>query len=152
MIGASTTQLYRNVSFSLRFEKGDELLLSKLNHEANTASWVAIAEREGLTVKWWDIEPTSNPQLDPEHIRGFLTTKTKLVAIPHTSNILGTLHDVKAIAKVVHEAAPRAIVCVDGVAFAPHRKVDVRDLDVDLYAFSWYKVSGHRNTPGMICD
>jgi selenocysteine lyase/cysteine desulfurase len=140
VIGPSTTQLFRNLSFSLTYNPGDELVLSKFNHEANTAPWVSIAEREGLIVKWWDVPPSSNPQLDPEDLRRFLTPKTRLVAIPHVSNILGTLHDVKAIAKVVHTTVPGALVCVDGVAYAPHRPVDVRDLGVDLYSFSWYKV------------
>lgn len=58
----------------------------------------------------------------------------------HTSNILGTIHDIKAIADEVHKVHG-AMLCVDGVAFAPHREVDVKALDVDFYAFSWYKVT-----------
>lgn len=57
----------------------------------------------------------------------------------HTSNVLGTIHDVKAIAEEVHKI-PGAKLCVDGVALAPHREVDVRELGIDFYAFSWYKV------------
>lgn len=60
----------------------------------------------------------------------------------HTSNILGTIHDVKAISATVHRLAPGALVCADAVAYAPHRKIDVKDLGVDFYAFSWYKVYG----------
>jgi len=115
------------------------LILCKFNHEANTAPWVSIAEREGLTLKWWNVPPNANPQLHPEDLRKLMTTKTKLVTIPHVSNILGTLHDVKAIAKTVHEVEG-AMLCVDGVAYAPHALIDVKDLDIDFYAFSWYKV------------
>lgn len=139
VIGPSTTQLFRNLSISLDFKPGDELILSKVNHEANTAPWVGIAERLGLTVKWWEVPASPNPQLDPEDLKKFLTPKTKLVAIPHVSNILGTLHDVKGIAKVVHEV-PGAMISVDGVAYAPHGGIDVKELGVDFYAFSWYKV------------
>lgn len=70
-----------------------------------------------------------------------MTEKTKLVTCTHTSNILGTISDVKAIAKTVHEV-PGALFCVDAVAYAPHRAVDVRDWGVDFYSFSWYKVYG----------
>lgn len=60
----------------------------------------------------------------------------------HASNILGTIHDIKAISAAAHAASPSALVCVDAVAYAPHRQVDVRDLGVDVYSFSWYKVYG----------
>ena len=70
-----------------------------------------------------------------------MTRKTKLFACTHTSNILGTINDVKAIAETVHEV-PGALLCVDAVAYAPHFYVNVRDWDVDFYSFSWYKVYG----------
>ena len=66
-----------------------------------------------------------------------MSDKTKLVAFTHTSNILGTINDVKAIAKTVHET-PGALLCIDAVAYAPHRQIDVKDWGVDLYSFSWY--------------
>jgi selenocysteine lyase/cysteine desulfurase len=112
-----------------------------LEHEANLASWVSIAERLNLTVKWWSVEPTNNPKLDPEDLRKLLSPKTKLVACTHTSNILGTLNPIKDIAKVVH-TVPGALLVVDGVAHAPHRAIDVKDLEIDFYSFSWYKVYG----------
>jgi selenocysteine lyase/cysteine desulfurase len=70
-----------------------------------------------------------------------MTSKTRFVACTHTSNILGTINDIKAIAAVVHEVEG-AMFCVDGVAYAPHRPIDVKDLGVDFYSFSWYKVFG----------
>lgn len=70
-----------------------------------------------------------------------MTKQTKLVTCTHTSNILGTISDIKAIAKTVHEV-PGALLCVDAVAYAPHRAIDVADLGVDFYCFSWYKLYG----------
>jgi selenocysteine lyase/cysteine desulfurase len=139
VIGPSTTQLFRNLSISLDLKPGDEFLLSKLNHEANTAPWVDIAERLGLVVKWWDVPKSTNPRLSAESLRPFMSERTKIVAIPHVSNILGTLHDVRAIADVVHQISG-AMLCVDGVAYAPHGGIDVRELGIDFYGFSWYKV------------
>ncbi|KAF7592105.1 hypothetical protein BBP40_000710 [Aspergillus hancockii] len=140
-LGVSTTQLLHNLSTALKFQPGDELILSKLNHEANSAAWVRIAERLGLEVKWWSAVDPQNPVCDAEDLKSLVSEKTRLVACPHASNILGSIVDVKAIAKIVHQY-PRALLCVDGVALAPHRQVDVKDLDVDFYAFSWYKVYG----------
>lgn len=71
-----------------------------------------------------------------------MSTKTRLVTCTHASNILGTIHDLKAISATAHRLAPGSLVCADAVAFAPHRKVDVKELGVDFYAFSWYKVYG----------
>ncbi|RLL93701.1 hypothetical protein CFD26_101915 [Aspergillus turcosus] len=140
-LGISTTQLLHNLSTALKFQPGDELVLSKLNHEANIAPWVRIAERLGLQVKWWSASDPRNPVCDLDELGQLLSEKTRLVACPHASNITGTITNVKEIAKLVHQY-PRALLCVDGVALAPHRQVDVKDLDVDIYAFSWYKVYG----------
>jgi selenocysteine lyase/cysteine desulfurase len=112
-----------------------------MEHEANLASWVSIAERMGLTVKWWTVQPTTNPKLDPEDLKKLLSPRTKLVACTHTSNILGTITDIKSIAAVVH-TIPGAMLCVDGVAHAPHRQINIKELGVDFYCFSWYKVYG----------
>ena len=69
-------------------------------------------------------------------MRKLLSSKTKLVAVTHTSNILGTINDIKAIAQEVHKI-PGALLCVDAVAYAPHRAIDVKHLEVDFYSFSW---------------
>ena len=129
----------RNLSYALKFEAGDELILSKLDHEANISAWVQIADVRGLSIKWWTSDDKQSPKLDPEVLKALLTERTRLVACTHTSNILGTISDVKKLAEIVH-TVPGAMLCVDGVAFAPHRQVDVKALNVDLYAFSWYKV------------
>lgn len=90
-------------------------------------------------MKWWGAPHSQNPILDTEILKGLLSKKTRLVACTHTSNILGTISDIKKIAATVH-TIPGAMLCVDGVAYAPHRQIDMRDLDADFYSFSWYKV------------
>ncbi|KAI6836083.1 PLP-dependent transferase [Hortaea werneckii] len=143
VLGPSTTQLFRNLSMSLidYITPDSEIICSKLDHEANIASWVELARVKGCTLKWWDSASKTNPQLDCDRLRSLMTPKTKLVTCTHTSNILGTISDIKAISKTVHEV-PGALLCVDAVAYAPHRAVDVKDLGVDFYSFSWYKVYG----------
>lgn len=113
--------------------------LSGIDHEANTAPWLSLAERQNLTIKWWLPKTKENPKLEASDLRGLLSEKTVLVTCTHSSNILGTIHDIKAIAEAVH-TVPGAFLCVDAVAYAPHRQVDVTALGVDFYAFSWYKV------------
>ncbi|KAL0936587.1 aminotransferase class-v [Colletotrichum truncatum] len=142
VFGASTTQLFRNVSHTLSFSKGDEIIISGVDHEANIASWVDLAARQDLVIKWWKPESPTNPKLTVDNLKPLLSEKTRLVTCTHASNILGTIHDVGAIASAVHESTPNGLVCVDGVAYAPHRPIDVKTLGVDFYAFSWYKVYG----------
>ncbi|GAB1311391.1 hypothetical protein MFIFM68171_01601 [Madurella fahalii] len=147
VIGPSTTQLFRNVSYALNFEEGDELVVSALDHEANIAPWVDLAARQKLVLKWWRAnadapDGKTNPKLLASDLAVLLTDRTRLVTCTHASNILGSIHDLKAIAATVHARNPNALVCVDAVAYAPHRKIDVKDLGVDLYSFSWYKVYG----------
>lgn len=147
----STTQLLHNLSTALEFNPGDELILSKLNHEANSAAWLRIAQRLGLQVKWWAAADAKNPVCDLGELKSLLSEKTRIVACPHASNITGTITDIKTIAGLVHQY-PRvgyafvlyfcmlicfkALLCVDGVALAPHRQLDVKDLDVDFYVSS----------------
>ncbi|KAJ5110232.1 Pyridoxal phosphate-dependent transferase major region subdomain 2 [Penicillium argentinense] len=140
-IGVSTTQLLHNLSTALQFQPGDEVIVSKLNHEANSAPWVRIAERLGLTVKYWSSSHPTNPTCEVAELKTLLSDRTRLVTCPHASNITGTISPIREIADAVH-AHPRALLCVDGVALVPHRPVDVKALDVDFYAFSWYKVYG----------
>lgn len=142
VLGPSTTQLFRNLSFALynHLEPGTEIILSKLDHEANIAAWLQMAEWRGVTVKWWGSADTQNPQLDCDVLKTLLSAKTRFVACTHASNVLGTINDIKKIAQLVH-TMPNALLCVDAVAYAPHREIDVKELGADFYAFSWYKVS-----------
>ncbi|KXH34090.1 aminotransferase class-V [Colletotrichum salicis] len=142
VFGASTTQLFRNLSHTFTFSKGDEIVISAVDHEANIASWVDLAARQQLELKWWKPASTTNPKLTVENLKPLLSDKTRLVTLTHASNILGTIHDVASVASLVHSSTPKGLVCVDGVAYAPHRPIDVKALGVDFYAFSWYKVYG----------
>ncbi|KAK5711082.1 hypothetical protein LTR17_018582 [Elasticomyces elasticus] len=136
VIGPSTTQLFRNLSLALYdyITPDSEIIVSKLDHEANIACWVQLAKYRGCTLKWWSSDNKTNPQLYCNDLRSLMTERTRLVTCTHVSNVLGTINDIKAIAKTVHEV-PGALLCVDAVAFAPHRAVDVKDLEVDLASF-----------------
>ena len=142
VLGPSTTQLFRNLSIALNFPPGSEIILSNLDHEANLAPWVQLAAWKNLTVKWWVPSASkTNPTLESTDLKKLLTPKTRLVCCTHTSNILGSITNVAAIAETVH-TIPGAMLCVDAVAYAPHRAIDVKALDADFYSFSWYKVYG----------
>jgi selenocysteine lyase/cysteine desulfurase len=146
VLGPSTTQLFRNLSLALYDHLGpdDEIVISKLDHEANIASWIQLAEWRGSKIVWWEGENDSsktNPKLTPASLLPLLSPKTKLITATHTSNILGTITDVRALADTVHSNSS-ALLCVDAVAYAPHRAIDVRLLGADIYCFSWYKLYG----------
>ncbi len=140
IFGPSTTMLLQNLSRSLSelFEPGDEVIVTNFDHEANIGPWMNM-EKNGIHVKVWEIDPnTLRPDL--EQLKRLITRNTRLVAFSHVSNILGSINPVKEFAWYIHEMG--ALVCVDGVAYAPHRLPDMDDLDVDFYVFSLYKVFG----------
>jgi selenocysteine lyase/cysteine desulfurase len=146
VLGPSTTQLFRNLSLALYDHIGpdDEIVISKLDHEANIASWITLAQWRGAKIVWWEgenDESKTNPKLTPASLAPLLSDKTKLVTATHTSNILGTITDVRALADLIHDKSS-ALLCVDAVAYAPHRAIDVRLLGADIYCFSWYKLYG----------
>lgn len=138
--GSSTTMLLQSLSrsFAKVLRPGDEVIVTNCDHEANIGPWMRLQE-QGITVRSWNLNPGTF-RLDLEDLGQLMTPKTRLVAFTHVSNILGTINPVKEITRFVHDRG--ALVCVDGVAFAPHRQVDVKDLDVDFYVFSTYKVYG----------
>jgi cysteine desulfurase family protein (TIGR01976 family) len=139
-ISASTSINIYVLAQALRglWQAGDEIIVSTLNHEANSGPWRRL-EEFGIKIVEWPCSLDS-PSLDVNELDQLLSDKTRLVAFPHVSNITGDINDVKAITARVHEA--EALVCVDGVAYAPHRTVDVKDWNVDFYVFSFYKVFG----------
>jgi selenocysteine lyase/cysteine desulfurase len=141
VFGPSTTQHFRNVSTALTTREGDEIVISKLDHEANVAGWLQMAKWRGLKVVWWHPrslgESAGNPMLVVEDLRELVNERTRLVACTHTSNILGTVTDLRALSEVVHGANERALFAADAVAYAPHARVDVREFGVDFYSFSW---------------
>lgn len=140
ILGPATTVLLNNLasSFGETLQPGDEVIVTNCDHEANIGGWQRL-ERKGITVKTWRLNPDTL-DLHLDDLGELMTHKTRLVALTHASNILGTVNPIKKIASFVHEQG--ALICVDGVAYAPHALVDVRELDVDFYAFSFYKVYG----------
>lgn len=144
--GPSTTGLLRTLTNSLRpnLNADSEIIVSVLCHEAGITAWVALAKSLGISIKWWTPaagKGNRDPRLSLETLRPLLSSKTRLVCCGHVSNITGTIEPIKEIADLVH-TIPGALISVDGVAWAPHRPIDVKELDVDFYVFSWYKVFG----------
>ncbi len=115
---------------------GDEVIVTNQDHEANTGAVRRVAEEVGATLIEWRTDPTTG-LLDLEALAPLLTAGTRLVTVPHCSNIVGQENDVATIAEMVHEVGARLI--VDGVSFAPHTIPDVGALDADVYLFSLYK-------------
>lgn len=140
ILGPSTTMLLQNLSRSMEdtLLPGDEVIITDSDHEANVGPWIKLAKK-GITVKTWKINQ-QNFRLELKELEKLLSPKTKLVAFPYASNILGTINPVKEITKFVHDRGAK--VCVDAVAYAPHRQIDVTDLNVDYLVFSFYKVYG----------
>lgn len=140
VMGGATTLLIRllSLSFAQTLQAGDEIIVSNSDHEANVSPWMDL-QKQGIVVHIWKIRPDTL-RFDLEDLAALLTDRTRLVALTHTSNVLGTLNPIKEIARLVHDRG--ALICVDGTAHAPHRLVDVQDLDVDFYVFSTYKVYG----------
>ena len=135
-----TTLTYRLAdTLSRRWEPGDEVVVSRLDHDANVRPWVQAAARRGATVRWAEVDiPTT--ELPPAQYEDLLSERTRLVAVTAASNVVGTRPDVAAIATAAHAAG--ALVYVDGVHATPHVPVDVGALGADFYATSAYKWSG----------
>ncbi len=121
-----------------RMEPGDEIILSVMEHHANIVPWHFLRERQGVVLKWVDVDSTG--ALDPQAVLDAITPRTKLIAVTHMSNVLGTKVDVKAIAAGAH--ALGVPVLVDGSQSAVHMPVDVQDLDVDFFAITGHKLYG----------
>jgi cysteine desulfurase/selenocysteine lyase len=121
-----------------RMEAGDEIVLSIMEHHANIVPWHFLRERQGVVIKWVDVD--ANGDLDPQKVIDAIGPKTKLVAITHMSNVLGTVVDIKTITAAAH--AQGVPVLVDGSQAAVHMPVDVTDLGCDFYAITGHKLYG----------
>jgi cysteine desulfurase family protein (TIGR01976 family) len=140
VVGPSTTLNVYVLAQALRplFRPGDEIIVTNQDHEANGGAWRRLAEF-GIEVREWRIDPATG-ELDPADLDGLLSERTRLVCFPHVSNIVGSVNPVAEITAKAHAAG--AMVCVDAVAYAAHRLMDVKALDVDFYLFSLYKLYG----------
>jgi cysteine desulfurase family protein (TIGR01976 family) len=137
--GRSATQLTYDFSRHLAktWKPGDEIVLSRLEHDTNVRPWVQAAERAGVTVRWIELD---GPVLDLDSYQRALSARTRLVAVTGASNVLGTVPPVRRIADLAHEVG--ALVFVDGVHYAAHHLVDVLALGADLFVCSPYKFFG----------
>ncbi|MCA1757765.1 MAG: aminotransferase class V-fold PLP-dependent enzyme [Bacteroidales bacterium] len=140
ILGSSTSLLVRTLAgnFSRIWKPGDEIIVTNCDHEANIGAWRELADR-GIVVKEWKINPETF-ELEQEELKKLLTNRTKMVAFTAASNVLGMLNPVAEFAALAHSAG--AMVCVDSVAYAPHRLIDVKEWDADFVVFSFYKTYG----------
>ena len=123
---------------SASLQPGDEIIVSRMEHHANIVPWQMAAERSGAKIKVWDINPDG--ELDLEQWDSLLTDRTRILALTHVSNVLGTINPVKDI--VAKAKVANVTTVIDGAQALPHFDVDVQDLDCDFYAFSSHKVFG----------
>ena len=140
IIGGSTTINLYVLSNAMKYflKSGDEVIVTNQDHEANIGAWRRL-ESYGAVIKEWKIN-TENAELEIEDLKALLTNKTKIVAVTHCSNIVGSINNLQSIAKLVHKY--NAFLVGDGVSYAPHGLPNVKDLDVDFYTFSLYKTYG----------
>ena len=121
-----------------RLQPGDEIVLSVMEHHANIVPWHFLRERQGVNLVW--VEPEADGSLDPERVLAAITPRTRLVAVTHMSNVLGSVVDIKTIAAGCHERG--VPVLADGSQAAVHMPVDVQDLGVDFYPITGHKLYG----------
>lgn len=116
--------------------EGDEIVITPMEHHSNIIPWQQVAKVKGATLKYIPLQEDGTISLDD--VRNIVTTNTKIVAVAHVSNVLGSINPVKEIATIAHENG--AVIVVDGAQSAPHVNVDVQDLNCDFYAFSGHKM------------
>lgn len=126
-------------SLSREWKPGDEIVLTRLDHDANVSPWLLAAADRGATVRWLDFDP-ADCTWSVEHLRSLVCEKTRLVAVGWASNSVGTVNDVAGAAEAAHAAG--ALLYVDAVHFAPHGPIDVAAVGVDFLACSAYKFFG----------
>ena len=139
MGGATTALMFQLIQAILpQVRPGDEVILTNTDHEANIGAWLRL-QAAGATVRFWNVNPQTL-ELDLADLEQLLSPRTTWVAMTHASNVLGTVNPVAEAAQRVHRVGAR--LCVDAVAYAPHRLVDVQASGADVYVFSFYKVFG----------
>lgn len=140
VMGPATTALMFMLTSALLpgVKPGDEIIVTNSDHEANIGGWMRL-QQAGAVINFWDVNQATF-ELDLGDLDRLLGPRTTWVAMTHASNILGTINPVAQVAQRVHAAGAK--LCVDAVAYAPHRLVDVQASGADIYAFSFYKVFG----------
>ncbi len=140
IIGSSTTMNMYVLSNAIKslLKKGDEIIVTNQDHEANIGAWRKLAN-EGMVIKEWKLNSETG-ELEIDELKSLLTEKTKVLAVTHCSNIVGSINNLKLITSIAHQYD--VLVIGDGVSYAPHGFPDVKNLNVDFYAFSLYKTYG----------
>ena len=141
LLNSGTTEGINTISYGWaapRLKAGDEIILSVMEHHANIVPWHFLRERQGVVLKW--AEPNKAGEFNPNDILNLITPKTKLIAITHMSNVLGTVVDVKKICEAVKN--DDIAVLVDGSQSAVHLPIDVKDLGCDFFAITGHKLYG----------
>ncbi len=143
IVSHSTTMGFRTLAAGIgpTLSAGDEVIVTNLDHAANIVCWRRMAAQHDLVIREWKLRPET-ASLHVDDLDELLGPKTRLVAFTHCANVVGALLDVPRIVDVIRDNRPDTIVIADGVAFAPHRQIDVNALGVDAYAASLYKVYG----------
>ena len=136
-----TTTALNTVALSYaraNLKEGDEIVITHMEHHANIIPWQQAAKATGATLKYIPLQEDGTLSL--EDVKQTITHQTKIVAVTHVSNVLGTINPIKEIAKIAHDHG--AIIVVDGAQSTPHMQIDVQDLDCDFFAFSGHKMCG----------
>ena len=139
--GRSWTQLTYDLSRNLakQWSSGDEIIVSRLDHDSNIRPWIQAAESKGVTVKWAEFDRKTG-ELPLSAVTDLLNSKTKFVAVTGAANTLGTRPDIKALGSAVK--ANNSLFLVDGVHLTPHTLIDLKSLPIDFFGFSSYKLLG----------
>lgn len=122
----------------LVLEEGDEILISYMEHHSNIIPWQQIAKLTGAQLRYIDLTPDG--QLDLDDAKNKISPNTKILAITHVSNVLGVINPIKELGQLIHQQGGTMV--VDGAQAVPHMAIDVQDLDADFYAFSGHKMCG----------
>ncbi len=141
IFNSGTTEAINMVAYSWampRMGAGDEMILSVMEHHANIVPWHFLRERMGVVIKWVDVDAAG--ALDPQAVIDAITPRTKLIAVTHMSNVLGTVVDVKSITAAAH--ARGVAVLVDGSQSAVHMPIDVQNIGCDFYCLTGHKLYG----------
>jgi len=136
-----TTESINLAAFSFGeafIEKGDEIIVSEMEHHSNIVPWQMMTDRKGAKIVMLPIDDEGRLMI--EKLESLITLRTKLISVAHVSNVLGTINPIKQIAQIAHKKGIQ--IFVDGAQAAPHLRIDVQDLDVDYYAFSAHKMYG----------
>ena len=141
VFGPNMTTLTLSLSRSLarELQPGDEIVVTRLDHDANITPWTLIAQDRGCTVRWVDFD-VEDCTLRMDQMEDFINERTRLVAVGYASNAVGTINPVRRIVQMAHDAG--ALCYVDAVQYAPHGPIDVQKLDCDFLVVSGYKIFG----------